>query len=300
MEILLQVTEYLVPTGSSFHVFPTTRTRYGGARSTCLHMFCEQSSEPQDRVVDGRIIPIKRHLTALAQTCRVLSEAFCATMYGSNYFIFELSSHEVYPSIEGHCPLPVESWTRVLRGKRSAMWPLTKRTIQYVKHLTILGSLSWKEDELAKNALREKIVVTVRLLKLALQLKSLTVDLRSGLIAPSPKSPPSFSTVGPNGRLGWSVQGPADTVLRLREPITSDEHHGMEEFWEMFEDLRGIRDIVLSGHVNVQMAEDLRAKMMSERASPVAAKAASKPQANSLKRRKGDESQRPLKSRRKA
>jgi hypothetical protein len=298
MEILLQIIGYLVPTGASFHIFLTTKPNYGGTTCTILHKFCEESSDAEERVVLNKVEPITYNLTALARTCRVLSEAYHTMMYGYNHFIFELSSDKVYPIIEGAYPPRVESWTKRLRGSRPPMWPLTEHTMQYVKNLTLLGSLG--EARWAKMALRQQILPAVRLSKLAQQLNSLTVDLRSGLVRPNPKSPPPVPGVGPNGRLGWSVQGPEDTVLRLRNPITSDDDPSLEGLWELFEDLRGIRDVVLSGHISVQMAEDLRAKMMSERAPLAAANAASRRQASSSKRKRVDESKRQVKSRRKA
>ena len=298
MEILLQIIGYLVPTGASFHIFPTTTTNYGGASWTILHKFCEEPSDVEQRVVLNKVEPITYNLTALARTCRVLSEAYHTMMYGYNHFIFELSSDKVYPIIEGAYPPRVESWTKRLRGSRPPMWPLNENTMPYVKTLTLLGSLG--EARWAKLALRKQILPAVRLVKLAQQVNSLTVDLRSGLVPPNPKSPPPIPGVGPNGRLAWSVRGPEDTVLRLRDPITSDEHPGLEEFWELFEDVRGIRDVVLSGHISVEMVQDLRAKMTSERAPPVVAKTASKLQATSSKRKRAGESQKEVKSRRKA
>ena len=298
MEILLQIIGYLVPTGASFHTFLTTTTNYGGGIWTILHKFCKEPSDVEQRVVLNKVEPITYNLTALARTCRVLSEAYHTTMYGYNHFIFELSSGKVYPIIEGAYPPRVESWTKRLRGSRPPMWPLTENTVPYVKNLTILGSLG--EARWAKMALRQQILPAVRLSKLAQQLNGFTVDLRSGLVQPNPKFPPPVPGVGPNGRLAWGVRGPEDTVLRLRNPITSDDQPGLEEFWELFEDVRGVRDVVLSGHISAEMAKELHAKMTSERVPPVVAKAASKPQSSSSKRKRVGEPQREVKSRRKA
>jgi hypothetical protein len=325
MEILLQIAAYLVPTDVSFHVFPSTREPWGGSRSTILHKFSEVAYEEDDRVEHDAHSRAREHLTALAQTCHVLSEAYYEAMYGRNHFIIELASHEVYPGIEGPVTPAVESWTRVMPSKRQGLWPLTEGSLPYVRHLTILGTLHWEETNLQRTALRRHLLSAIRLLKQEQHLKSLTVDVRSEPRPSNPKMlqtpfPPQPLDLGPNRRLGWGIQGPQDTVLRLCSVITHDDSPSVVEFWKLFEDLRGFRDVVLSGHITAEMMEDLRAKMTSELeplpsandnpASPASRhpvrrrtrgqEEAAEPQKRGLKRKRGVESSKPLKSRRQA
>ena len=331
MEILLQIAQYLVPTDASFHVFPSTREPWGGSRSTILHKFSDAASEEGDQVKHDSHSHAREHLTALAQTCHVLSEAYYEAMYGHNHFIIELSSHEVYPAIEGPATPAVESWTKVMPSRRQGLWPLTEGSIPYVRHLTILGTLHWEETNLQRTAVRKHLLSAIRLLKQVQHIKSLTVDLRQlprpsnpkiqpQMLPQMPFPPPDPLDLGSNRRLGWGVHGPQDTVLRLRNVITHDDFPGLVEFWSLFEDLRGFRDVVLSGHITAEMAEELRSKMMSKLEPLQSAKdkaelpapcqparrctrgqaEAADPQKSGLKRKRGAESSKPLKSRRRA
>ena len=324
MEILLQIAEYLVPTDASFHVFPSTWQPYGGIRSTIVHKFSEEARDEEDQVKPGTHSQPRQHLTAFAQTCHVLSEAYYETMYSRNHFIFELSSHEVHPVIDGPAAPSVESWTKVIRGKRHNLWPLTERSIQYVRHLTILGTLHWEKTTKTEWYLRNHLLSAIELLQHAQHLKSLTVDLRyarrpachkNPVQAPPP--PPEFD---PHRRLAWGVPGWQDTVLRLRSAITEEGYPGLVAFWNLFKDLRGFRDVVLSGHITAEMVEDLRTRMMSEAEPsqstedvlepPILRQPASRrtrgreqaaeSQKSYLKRKRDTESSKPLKSVRRA
>ena len=84
MEILLQIAEYVVPTGGSYHAFPSTRERFSGDRKTILHALFGEADNEQERVRAGRMTQPRQHLTAMARTCRVLSEAINEVMYGKN------------------------------------------------------------------------------------------------------------------------------------------------------------------------------------------------------------------------
>lgn len=298
MEILLQITEYLVPTSDSYHAFPTKKNRFNSDRITVLHKFCEVTSDGEEQVISAQISEPRKHRTALASTCRVLSEAYYTTMYGNNHFICEVASDAVYPTPVGP-QAAVVSWSKNVRNKLTqALWPLTERTIQYVKHLTILGTLQWDQSDSARAALRVQIMRAVKLLESAQNTKSLTIDLRTGRpwCYKTPSPPPETTAAG---RLSWNVQGPDDNVLRLRAPINEDTVK-LKDLWELLQTLRGFRDVVLSGEISSESAEELSAKMMAPQVVSESAKAAAKPDRSGLKRKRAAQGDRQTRSRQKA
>lgn len=297
MEILLEIVGYLVPTGTSFHVFPSTKERYnGGPRKTTLHKFCAEPLNEADRVMKGGTISAPRpHLTALARTCRILYEAYHEIMYGRNYFILEISASDVFPTIEGPTSMPVESWTKLVHGKlHQPMWPLTHNSIQYVRHLTLLGTSHPTGDQSTSTTLRAHFLKAADLLKQARRLHDLTIDVRKGSHSfVSLKAPQPLPEFNPNRRLKWGVQGAGDSVLRLCKTITSEQQPSIAEVWELFEDINGVRDVVLSGHITPEMAEDLRAKMMGPAVISPGSKTPRTLQKSAMKRKRVSE---PLKS----
>ena len=302
MEILLQIAEYVAPFGSSYHAFPSTRERWGGARKTILHAFSAEAINEEDRVKVGRMSQPRQHLTAMARACRVLSEAYYEVMYGSNFFIIEISATDVFPMIDGPTSTRVESWTKLAHGKlRQPMWPLTNQSIRYVKHLTILGTMHWDEKHAVTT--QGNFYKAVHMLDQARRLSSLTIDLRRipepvpyVPLAP-PTYPSSAATPNLNARLGWGVQGQEDTALRLRSAIfDSDECSGLAESWDIFNGLRGVREVILSGHTTKELADGLRARMMSQAAPANPGDGLGKAKKSSLKRKAAVSTWTPVKS----
>lgn len=309
-EILLQITRYLVPSAATFHVYPisdrypSTTLQTDGIPATVVHKFSKEPLDVEDRLNRNFVYsPAGVHLTALARTCRILSEAYHTGLYGGNRFIFELPSHGVVnpqPYVVGppEAEPPVESWARLFEGKSGVLWPLSERTASYVRDLTFIVTLQRTEESWAKAELTDRVQRVVQALNPLHNITSLTIDIRTEpRLNAKPTTFPFVLQFAPEQRLSWSVRGHSP-ILGVREMSTLPEAcTAIRSMWFAFGDLRGIRDVELSGDVDAELAQELTAVMRS-RPTELKSIQGECPRWTMLKRRQTSELQRQAKRRR--
>lgn len=257
-EVLIHIMRYLIPYDQSFHIFDY-ENEYR-RRSTMIHRFCKPISDIREAdPIAGNIQP---HITALATVCRRLSDIFHTVMYGDNRFIFELGMSTVWPrpiakSQTSLCN--VESWARIYEAIHECLWPLTARTSVYVKDVTILVTKSYQElNKYERLILIEHLSHVNRLFNCSQNLASFTVDM----------STPAGPHESVSQRLGWKNSGEGDHILKLREvircPPKCEDCGGFDSLWELLKDIRCKNDVVLSGHIRSELADEMRGAMIAE------------------------------------
>ena len=185
-ELLLRVTEYVVPPSGILHVTrqksisALQRQEYSTFRPfTHVTHFTEHLDRclPASGAVwnDG---PTLSGTLALARTCRRLNDVFCTVLYGGNWWLFELTD-SVYP---WHKLLilagGLKCWSRLhthsaVADAGARCWPLTQHTAQDVRDVSVLVS----GDSFEEAEMQVKTEGVLSLFQEGLQLRSLAVDI---------------------------------------------------------------------------------------------------------------------------
>jgi len=271
-ELLLSIMEHVVPTGTTFHVFPhyferTYTKKRAAPRSddgTAVHCFGRPLAGSWLEESDAR--PAEYIATAVASVCRRFSDIFNPVFYGDNAWIFELSMHSSSPRVRGPRENGVEmaSWVRLFDVRPLHIWPLTARTAKYVKDLTMLVTFSPGGGYHDVACLAGQLRRSVACFGAKHRLQSLTVDI--DIDAGLRHARPSFQPSHLYTRLGWTERVDGRSRLRLQSVGERCEcfRESMEEIWEALRPLRGVQDVRLSGIESEEVAEELAASIRGE------------------------------------
>lgn len=241
-----------------------------------------------------------RHFAALASTCHRFAVLYRKLFYGGNQFVLEIAADGLKPRIMVEAPAmepsdydPDEVLAAAREGRSlpwptswpksqaalwnthpNGLWPLTEGSLPFVRHLTVLATLSERPSFEEVQHFERRLHAIVRSLQVDCSLLSLTVDITVDAqfrSAPTMRicSYSSDTRFRPQWqlmttKLKFDANRSRDVLLWLQGPRRLGERETYAELWECLRPLHGIENVVLAGHISDDRAIRLVGSMQGK------------------------------------